>query len=87
MTVLTRRNATTVLYVKPIISTRNLSTLIAVDVSIDTAHQTCAVDSIVRNGLVDVYYPSKELNSKAWLRNKVNIGDCQTSKQTHFVRG
>jgi len=48
MTVLTRRNATTVLYVKPIISTRNLATLIAVDVSSDTAHQTCAVDSIVK---------------------------------------
>jgi len=61
MTVLTRRNATTVLYVKPIISARNLSTLIAVDVSIATAHQTCAVDSLVKNGLVDVYYPSKEI--------------------------
>ena len=36
----TRRNVTTCLYLSPIIRARSLSTLIAVDVSIDTAPKT-----------------------------------------------
>lgn len=40
MSVCTRRNVTTCLYLSPIIRARSLSTLIAVEVNIDTAAKT-----------------------------------------------